>query len=115
MSTSDTRQNIRPSEIDILRVNCENGEVRELGTLRQAYFSTIALSASGVELAVVEREEGTDRLKVAAVPSLTRTTLADGAEERVYLSDPSFSPDGRSIVYSKQSRWRVLSLIENLR
>ncbi|MEQ1762342.1 MAG: protein kinase [Pyrinomonadaceae bacterium] len=101
-----------PPNTEIYSVSLnKGGQPRKIGTLESAYFNNIHLAKDGRVLAYVRRSGD-------LVTILTRS-LTDGAETqhlvvndpKILISNLGLSDDGRFIVFGKQTRTKLLSML----
>ena len=100
-----------PENIDINLVSLETGVSAKVTTLRNAYTHNIHLSPDGKTVAFVSRRANiTEIWTVPVGGGVPRRLLAEN-DPKVFLSSLSWSPDGKSIVFGKQSQTSLLSML----
>ncbi|GBC76628.1 Serine/threonine-protein kinase PknB [bacterium HR08] len=100
-------------EIRLIRVSVPDGATRSLGTLAAASLLTLSLSPDGRAIAYVSRADGRDNLWVLPLERGRAVRRTENKDPRVYLSTPTWSPDGRMLYYGRQASWSVIRMIEN--
>jgi Tol biopolymer transport system component len=74
----------------------------------------MALTRDGTFITFVSRRDKLDQLEMIAV-SGGPAAVVTRSELRSYISAPSWSFDGRSIIFSKHSNVREISMIDNFK
>jgi Tol biopolymer transport system component len=100
-----------PDLIYINLVSLETGANSRVNTLSNAYFHNIHLSPDGKTIAFVSRRENVSELWVVPVVGGTPRKLTAENNPKVFMSSLSWSPDGKSIVFGKQSQNSLLSML----
>jgi eukaryotic-like serine/threonine-protein kinase len=93
-----------------------------LGSLPETYWVNLHLSPNGQGVAFVKPSNGGNNIWLAPIYVNQGGTSRMGIVRKLTNnSDPSFffsslawSPDGKTIYYDKQTRWNMLTVIENL-
>ena len=98
-------------EVEIFGFSIENSQPRSLGLLPPTYFYNLHLSSNGENLAYVTRMGERTTLLVKSLRSGVETELLAFNDPKLMLSRLAFSPDGNSIVFGKQTRTNLLSLL----
>lgn len=109
--TSDLSQT--PAATNIYAVSMSTGATRKVNTLANAYFYNIYLSRDGQTLAFVSK--ASDINELWTVPSLggTPKKVLFENDPKVMFSSLAWSPDGHSIIFGKQTRTNLLSMLTN--
>lgn len=99
--------------IDVYRISLIQGAPSKVLTLRSAYFNNVHLSADGSVIGFVTRTQ--DQTGIA-----TSTMTGDSPKQIVVFNDPKIlisslglSRDGSFIVFGKQTRTNLLSMLTN--
>ncbi|NOT46613.1 MAG: protein kinase, partial [Acidobacteria bacterium] len=95
----------------VFSVSLETGEKKLLNTLTDAYFHNIHLSRDGSTLAFVSRRDNTTALWTVPVNSGTPKRMLVENDPKILFSSLAWSPDGRSIVFGKQTRTNLISML----
>ena len=101
-----------PIVVDVLGVTT-TGERRAIVSLNSVYPPTIQLSPDRRTIAFVSDRDGNDNLWVIPAMGREARRITLNTDPKLYIANPSFSPDSRAIYYSKQIRWNLISMIEN--
>jgi Tol biopolymer transport system component len=112
---SGRASNSRPAEVRLIRVSAATGEQRPIATLQSTYLYNIHLSADGKMIAFASRQDGKDNVWVIPVNGGETKRLTANNDLNLYFSSLSWSPDGRTIYFGKQSRHSLLSMITNFK
>lgn len=97
--------------IDVFAVSLETGEKTPVNKLRDAYFNNIHLSRDGSTLAFVSRRDNTTALWTVPVDGGTPKRLLAENDPKILFSSLAWSPDGKSIVFGKQTRTNLISML----
>ena len=100
-----------PESIYINSVSLETGVSRRVNTLSNAYSHNIYLSPDGREIAFVARKENMSEIWVVPVSGGKPRKLIAENNPKVFISSLSWSPDGKAIVFGKQSQNSLLSML----
>ncbi len=88
-------------------------EVRKVNELQNAYFHNIHLSRDGQAIAFVSRSNDINELwTVPSLGGIPRKVVSE-KDPKVMFSSLAWSPDGRSIIFGKQTRTNLLSMLTN--
>src|SRR5258706_999690 len=102
-----------PASTYIYAVSVTTGAARKVNTLTNAYFHNIYLSRDGQTLAFVSRSNDINELwTVPALGGALKKVLFEN-DPKVMFSSLAWSPDSRSIVFGKQTRTNLLSMLTN--
>lgn len=100
-----------PESTHILFVSLQTGAERRLNTLSDAYFHNIHLSYDGANIAFVSRRDNTTAMWTVPVSGGTPRKILGENDPKILLSSLAWSPDGNSIVFGKQTRTNLLSML----
>ncbi|MDQ6785210.1 MAG: protein kinase [Acidobacteriota bacterium] len=96
-------------------VSLETGANLRVNTLNNAYSHNIHLSPDGKAIAFVTRRENVSEVWVVPVSSSSSNAqprkIITENNPKVFISSLSWSPDGKSIVFGKQSQNSLLSML----
>jgi Tol biopolymer transport system component len=117
VATIEDRPNVWPSPADVklLQISVENGAARLLAVANLTYLYNTRLSPDGRMIAVVARRDGKDNIWLAPVAGGEIKRVTVNTDPRFYLSAITWSPDAKKIYFDKQSRYSLISLINNFR
>ena len=101
-----------PDTIYINTVSLETGASIRVNTLSNAYSHNIHLSPDGKEIAFVSRKENVSEIWTVSVSGGgAPRKLATENNPKVFISSLFWSPDGKAIVFGKQSQNSLLSML----
>lgn len=95
----------------IYSVSLETGAQKQVNTLTDAYFHNINLSHDGSTLAFVTRRDNITALWTVPVNGGTPKRSLLENDPKALFSSLAWSPDGRSIVFGKQTRTNLISML----
>jgi TolB protein len=101
-----------PIDVSVLVIDA-GGSNREIGTFKSTYIVTTQLSPDGQTLSFVSDQDGADNIWAVPVTGGRARKITANADPKLYLANPVWSPDGKMIYYSKQTRWNVISAVQN--
>lgn len=99
-----------PSSTEIYSVPLDGGSAEKILSLESAYFYNIHLSRTGKVLAYVTRNGNITSIATRSLSGEATTHLSIN-DPKVLLSNLGLSNDGRSIVFGKQTRTKLLSML----
>ncbi|HET9530843.1 MAG TPA: protein kinase [Blastocatellia bacterium] len=88
---------------------------REIVSLKSVYIGTIRISPDRQTLAFISDRDGTNNIWTVAATGGKSDKVTVNTDPKLYLANPAWSPDGRMVYYSKQTRWNLISIVENFR
>ena len=100
-----------PESTSIISVSLRSGSGQKVNTLSYAYFHNIHLSPDGASIAFVSRRDNTTALWTVPVSGGTPRKILGENDPKILLSSLAWSPDGSSIVFGKQTRTNLLSML----
>ncbi len=100
-----------PKAIDIYSVSLSTKALKKINTLEHAYFHNIHLSRDARSLAFVSRKDDVTALWTVSLVGGTPRSLSVENDPKVLFSKLAWSPDGQSIVFGKQTRTNLLSML----
>ena len=100
-----------PESIFIYLVSLETGASSKVNTLSGAYSHNIHLSPDGKSIAFVSRREKVTEIWTVPVRGGVPRKLIVENDPKTFISNLSWSPDGRSIVFGRQSQNSLLSML----
>ncbi|MFL6208208.1 MAG: protein kinase domain-containing protein [Pyrinomonadaceae bacterium] len=102
-----------PTDVGLLQVAIETGAPRPIAELSAIYFHNIHLSPDRRSIAFAAHRDGKDNVWLLPVAGGEARRLTANNDPRLYFSSFSWSPDGRTLYFGKQSRHSLLSMITN--
>jgi Tol biopolymer transport system component len=87
------------------------GEARLVTTLNKAYFHNIHLSDDGRTIAFVTRQDDLTALWTVPASGGTPKRVLVENDPKVLISSLAWSPDGRTIVFGKQTRTNLITML----
>lgn len=99
--------------VEVYLVSLQTGEARKVTTLADAYFHNFHLSADGHSIAYVTRSENRTDLWTFPVNGGTPKKLVSDKDPKNMFSSLAWSPDGRSVVFGKQTRTNQITMLTN--
>lgn len=100
-----------PALTNLYALSLRSGAKTKLGALDDAYFHNVHLSRDGRTMAYVSRQENTTAMWTVPVDDGTPKRLLFENDPKVLFSSLAWSPDGNSIVFGKQTRTNLISML----
>ena len=100
-----------PDSIRIKLVSLETGAISDVNNLSKAYSHNIHLSPDGKLIAFVSRTENVSEIWTIPVSGGIPQKLLTEVDPKVFISNLSWSTDGKSIVFGKQTQNSLLSML----
>jgi len=101
-----------PKSTDLFSLSLGGGNPTRIATLANVYFNNVHLSPDRRSIAfVVQKGEGKSAIAYASVFGGTPTEIIQELDPKVLFSSLAWAPDGRSIVFGKQTRTSLLSML----
>jgi eukaryotic-like serine/threonine-protein kinase len=109
--TDQADLSLTPESTNIFSVSLRTGAGQRVNTLSYAYIHNIHLSPDGANIAFVSRRDNTTALWTVPVSGGTPRKILGENDPKILLSSLAWSPDGSSIVFGKQTRTNLLSML----
>jgi Tol biopolymer transport system component len=100
-----------PKWTNVYSISLKTDARSKANALENAYFHNIHLSRDGGSIAFVSNRDNVTALWTVPVKGGTPKQLLVENDPKVLISSLAWSPDGRSIVYGKQTRTDLLSML----
>ncbi len=97
----------------IVAVNLASHTRRVSNMLENVYFENIHLSRDGRIVAFSARTNDLSSLWTVPVTGGTPKRLMEDRDPKIMISSLAWSPDGSSIIFGKQTRTTLLSMLSN--
>src|SRR5262249_3963423 len=104
-----------PLEVSLVEITIGAKEPRLIARLPAAYLHNIKLSRDRQRIALVTRQDGKDNIVVVPTRGGPWQRDASNSEPATCYSGLTWSPDGRTLFYSKQTSWALISVIRDFR
>ncbi len=99
--------------VQVRIVNLRSGSVSDGPLLQNVYMNNIHLSPDGKTIAFVSRQDERSALFALPIRAGTPKQLIVETDPKILYSTLEWSPDGRSIVFGKQTRTNLISMLSN--
>ncbi len=103
------------SEIKLMSINFTSGKEIELVALKNAYYYNIFASADRKQFAFVARNEHLDDIYIASANGGAAQKLTANNDSGMNFSRLAWTNDGSAIVFGKQTRFSLLSMISDIK
>ena len=100
-----------PKSTNVYSLSLQSGTTSKVNAINDAYFDNIHLSRDGGSIAFVSRRDNTTTLWTVPVNGGAPKQLLVENDPKVLISSLTWSPDGRSIVFGRQTRTHLLSML----
>jgi len=101
-----------PKSTDLFALPLNGGTATRLMTLANVYFNNVHLSPDQTLIAcLVQKEDGGSALSLVPVFGGSAREIVRQLDPKVLVSSLAWAPDGRSIVFGKQTRTSLLSML----
>lgn len=91
-----------------------DGTTASISTLPNAYYFNIAVSPDGSTIAYAARENGIDDIWSVPAKGGMPKKLTNNNDPQLFFSRLAWQPDGNAIIFGKQTRFSLLSLITGI-
>jgi eukaryotic-like serine/threonine-protein kinase len=103
-----------PAETLLRRIPLAGGEPATITILKNAYYYNIFLSPDRKQFAFAARGDGRDDLWVVPATGGELKRLTSNNDSDLFFSQLGWSGDGSSIVFGKQTRFSLLSMVSGV-
>lgn len=99
---------------DLIRISAGNLKMEKSGRIPDVHYLNVRLSPDRRFLVFEQRRDGISNLRMIQAGGGAAKKITGNTDPAGFFTDISFSPDSRTIFYSKQKGWYVVSMIENI-
>jgi Tol biopolymer transport system component len=103
-----------PQGVNLLRISA-SGRSSAPTRLADVYLYSVKLGARGQTIAFVSRQDQKSNISVIPAAGGAARKVTATSDPTIYYSGLTWSPDGKTLFYSKQTSWSIVSLIEGFR
>ena len=103
------------ADVDLFQVANAGGSSRPFIRLKSAYLYNIQLSPDGRMVAFASHQDGRDNIWLIPASGGTAKKITANADPQLYFSSLTWSTDGKTIYYGKQSRYSLISAVDNFK
>ncbi len=104
-----------PTNVSLIEVGIETGEIREISKQKDVYLNNVHLSANAKQIAFAAHRDGKDNIWLTSASGGEAKQITNNNDARLYFSSLAWSPDNSSIFFGKQSRYSLLSMLTNFK
>lgn len=105
----------KPVNVLLKTILAADGRKKDIASVVTVYFNNIQLSSDGQKIALTTREDGKDNIRVIYVTGGENAKITANVDPTTYISGIAWSPDGKSVYFSKQKVVGTISMIENFK
>jgi serine/threonine protein kinase len=110
---NETESTAIARSLRIVFVSLKSGVKTNGPTLENVYVDNIELAPDGETLAFVTRKENVTALSSARIDGGPSKVIVTESDPKILYSTVEWSPDGRWIIFGKQTRTNLLSMLSN--
>lgn len=103
-----------PTEVQIVTVSAKGTRPRFIQRVPSVYLANVHLSPDRRNLSFVTAQDGRESIQILPMSGGPMRQVTINVDENLRYSSLTWAPDGKTIYFSKQSKWNLLTLIENL-
>lgn len=109
------RSTSKPLRVSLKLITPDGKPERNIASIDGVYFNNIQLSADGSRIALATREAERDNIRIISIPGGQNTRIVANTDPTIYLSGIAWSPDNRSVYFSKQKVVGTIWMFENFK
>ncbi len=102
-----------PDVVDSFAIASKSGAKRQIASVLNAYVYNFHLSNNGQSVAYATRTNGLSEIWTFATAGGPPRRIAVQNDPKILVSSLTWAPDGKSLVYGRQTRTNVLSMLSN--
>jgi Tol biopolymer transport system component len=106
---------LMPSDVNLFALPLTGKGPRPIARLKATFVHNLQLSPDGKEIAFATRQDEAGSLQVIPASGGDARKIISSNDARVYFSNLTWSPDGKTLYYGKQANWRVISMIDHFK
>ena len=99
--------------IKVIAQPLDSTAARQIAALNDVYFQNIHVSRDGSTIAFVTRSNNVSALWTVSSRGGQPKRLLEENDPKILISSLAWSPDGRSLIFGKQTRTNMLSMLSN--
>jgi Tol biopolymer transport system component len=106
--------NDKPSTLDILSISVTRGSNVHISTLKNTYLSSLRMSSKRNLIGFVFAKEGLTNISILSLEG-RETVLTDNRDNNIFYAGLSWSPDGASLCYEKETLSTIITMLTGFR
>jgi TolB protein len=103
------------TDMSLLQVSAAGSNRHTIARLKSTYLMNVHLSPDARTIGFVSRQDGRDNIWTIPSSGGEAKKITANPDPRLYFSSIAWSPDGKFIYYGKQSKWGLISMIDNFK
>jgi serine/threonine protein kinase/Tol biopolymer transport system component len=112
---NDDFNRVTPKEVQLKSISAKALRPRLLNKLPGARQFSVRLSPDKRNVSFVARPDGRDNIFLLSLAGGQPKQITQNEDEKIHYSSPVWASDGKTIYFCKQTRWSLLTLIDNLK
>jgi Tol biopolymer transport system component len=115
LTANDDFNPVTPKEVQLVSVSAKTHRSRLLNKLPRARQFSLRLSPDKRNVSFVANTDGRENIFLLALKGGRPRQITQNNDEKIHYSSPVWASDGKTIYFGKQTRWSLLTLIDNLK
>jgi len=112
---NDDFNRVTPKEVKLISVSTKALRPRLLNNIPRARQFSVRLSPDKRNVSFVANSGGRENIFLLTLKGGQPTQITQNDDEKIHYSSPVWASDGKTIYFGKQTRWSLLTLIDNLK
>jgi serine/threonine protein kinase/Tol biopolymer transport system component len=115
LAGNDDFNRVTPKEVQLISISTKAPRTRLLNKLPRARQFSVRLSPDKRNVSFVAKPGGKENIFLLSLTGGQSRQITKNDDEKVHYSSPVWAFDGKTIYFGKQTRWSLLTLIDNLK
>jgi serine/threonine protein kinase/Tol biopolymer transport system component len=112
---NDDFNRVTPKEVQLISISAKAPRSRLMNKLPRARQFSVRLSPDKRDVSFVAKPGGMENIFLLSLRRGQSRQITQNNDEKTHYSSPVWASDGKSIYFGKQTRWSLLTLIDNLK
>jgi Tol biopolymer transport system component len=115
LTANDDFNRVSPKEVQLISISTKASRPRLLNKLKRARQFSVRLSPDKRNVSFVAKPGGSENIFLISLTGGQSRQITQNNDEKIHYSSPVWAFDGKTIYFCKQTRWSLLTLIDNLK
>jgi eukaryotic-like serine/threonine-protein kinase len=112
---NDDFNRVTPKEVQLISISTKAPRSRLLNKLPRTRQFSVQLSPDKRNVSFVANPSGRENIFLLSLKGGQPRQITQNNDEKIHYSSPVWASDGKTIYFGKQTRWSLLTLIDNLK
>jgi Tol biopolymer transport system component len=110
-ASADVTSAVTPQSLNVISLSLADHSAKKISTIDNAYIHNVHLSRDGRTIAFVSKRDDQTALWTVPVNGGTPKRILTENDPKILISSLAWAPDGSSIIFGKETRTNLLSML----